>query len=42
MLELGFNYSIEKPTKHYIQYLMFDTQNAVIHLDTKILIASAH
>ena len=35
VLELGFNYSIEKPTKQYVQYLIIDTQNAVTHLDTK-------
>ena len=41
ILELGFNYSIEKPTK-YIQDLIIDTENAVTHLDTKILITSAY
>ena len=38
VLELGFNYSIEKPTKQYVQYLIIDTQNAVTHLDTKYLL----
>ena len=42
VLELGFNYSIQKPTNPYVQELMFDTQNAVKTLDTKIFIASAH
>jgi len=42
ILELGFNYSTKKPTKQYIQDFMIDTQNAVAHLDSKILIISAH
>jgi len=42
VLELGFNYSIQKPTNPYVQDLMFDTQNAVTTLDTRIFIASAH
>ena len=42
VLELGFNYSIQKPKNPYVQDLMIDTQNAVTTLDTKILIASAH
>ena len=37
ILELGFHYSIKKPTKQCIQDLMIDTQNAVTHLDIKIL-----
>ena len=42
VLELGFNYSIEKPVKQYIQYIIVHTQYAVTHVDTKILISSAH
>ena len=42
VLELGFNYSIQKPKTPYVQDLMIDTQNAVTTLDTKIFIASAH
>ena len=38
ILELGFNYSNEKPTNKYVQELMIDTQNAVTHLDTKYLL----
>ena len=41
ILYLGFNYTIEKPTKLYIQDLNINTQNATRHLDTKILIALA-
>ena len=42
ILELGFNYTIEKPTKLYIQDLNIDTENGTRHLDTKILIALAN
>ena len=42
VLELGFNYTIEKPTKLYIQDLNSDTENRTRHLDTKILIALAN
>ena len=42
ILELGFNYAIEKTTKLYIQDLNIDTENATRHLDTKILIAMAN
>jgi len=35
-LNLGFNYAIEKDPKHYINYLITDTENANRHLDPKI------
>ena len=37
ILELGFNYTIEKPTKLSTQELNIDTENGTRHLDTKIL-----
>ena len=42
ILELGFNYAIEKTTKLCIQDLNIDTENGTRHLDTKILIALAN
>ena len=42
ILELGFNYTIEKPTKLYMQDLNSDTENGTRQLDTKILIAVAN
>ena len=42
ILELGFNYTIEKPTKLYIQDLNINTENGTRHHDTKILIALAN
>ena len=42
ILELGFNYAIEKPTKLYIQDLIIDTKNATRHLERKIHIAVAN
>ena len=42
ILELGFNYTIEKPTELYIQDLNIDTENATRYLEPKILIAMAN
>ena len=42
ILELGFNYTIKKPTRLYIQDLNSDTENGTGQLDTKILIALAN
>jgi hypothetical protein len=36
ILELGPNYALQKPVKHYTKELVIDTNNAISNLDNKV------